>query len=1144
MTVNIYGNRKLINTGIISILSKHVIVLIKNLQKNDKKKQINKKISLPCFSKLIQTHFNYLIMKKKLLLGSILLLFCFMQSFAQERTITGKITSQDGTPLSGASVIVSGKKTGETTAADGSFSIKVPDNTKDLKVSFIGFETQTIPVAGQNSISVSLKPSNTSLNEIVVTGYGSQRKKDITGAVAVVNVEDMKKIPAGNAESLLQGQASGVTVTNSGVPGGDVAVRVRGITSLGSSDPLYIVDGVQSSNGLRDINPDNIETIQVLKDAGAAAIYGIQGSNGVIIVTTKKGRGKPTVTYDMYLGTQQPLSGNVFNLTNTQGYAQAIWNMESNSGVPDSSRTAQFGTSTTQTGPIIPDYIIPEAAMNGDPMTDPSTYDIGSNQITKANKTGTDWFHEIFKPAMIQNHTISVGAGNDKSAYFFSMNYFNQQGTLINTYLKKYDVRANTVFNVKDHIRLGENADLVYREAPGFNNQNEGNAISFAYRTPPIIPVYDIMGNYAGTHAPHLSNSQNPVAIQERTANNRSNSWSMIGNVFADVDFLKHFTAHTSFGGTVENYYYHNFTSTPYNDAEGNTNPNSFTEGAGYNSLWQWTNTLTYSNVIGLHNIKVMGGVESKKIYNRSMSAGRIDYFSTDPNYLILSTGSPTGGVSNNGSAPYQLALSSQFGRLDYQYNDRYLLSATVRRDGASVFDPSQRWGVFPSVSAGWRISQENFMKNSSFINDLKLRAGWGKLGSIANIGLTNPYSLYSAGAGYSYYSIDGNPSGANMGFYQSQFGNPATTWEQDIVSNVGIDATILKNKLNFSVDWYKKKISGLLFQKQSQIGNFAGGASQPIINSGDIQNTGIDASVTYHFTPKSDFHFDLTGTFTSYNSKIVSLPPGYKYQDYNSNGSTRIGAFTRAQPGQPIGEFFGYKVLGLFQDAADVTKSPTQDHASPGRFKYADINGDGVVDDQDRTWIGNPNPKFTYGLNMNAGYKNFDFSAFFYGSAGNKVVNYVKYWTDFPQVFRGGISNDALNNSAILVNAAGQPTVVTDPTAHVSNPGATIPVLETNGNFSNSSSFSSFYVEDGSFLKLKSLIIGYTLPVSPLKKIGITKLRIYAQGSNLFTITKYTGLDPELQQSDLGNNSNFGIDFGNYPANQKAYLFGINLSF
>jgi len=1075
-------------------------------------------------------------------MGLIIAAIFFTNFLFAQKQVTGTVTDETGQPITGSTIFVKGSKVATQTDAKGNFRIDVPKPNSTLMISSVGYEPLEVPVEGRSTLSIALKISISTLNTVIVTGYTSQKKKDITGSVAVVDVGNLKQVPAGNAESLLQGQASGVTVTNSGVPGGGAAVRIRGITSLGNATPLYIVDGVQSSNGLRDINPDEIESIQILKDAGAAAIYGIQGSNGVVIVTTKKGHGKPTVSYNTYVGTQRPLSGNVWNLTNTQEYAQAIWNMESNSGVDPSKRTPQFGT--TGTGPTIPDYIIPEGAKAGDPKTDPSTYNISSNQITKANKAGTDWFHEVFKPAMIQNHTLSVSAGSEKSSYFFSVNYFNQEGTLINTYLKKYDVRANTVFNIKDNIRIGENANVVYRQNPGFTNQNEGNSISFTYRIPPIIPVYDIMGNFAGTHAPHLSNAENPVARQKRTANNQSNSWSMIGNVFADVDFLKHFTAHTSFGGTVENYYYYNFSPTPYNNAEGNTNANAFTEGSGYNSLWQWTNTLSYSNTIGLHNIKVIGGIESKKIYNRGFSAGRINYFSTDPSYLILNTGSPTSGVSNNGGSPFQRNLFSEFGRLDYSYGEKYLISGTLRRDGASVFDANHRYGTFPSVTAGWRISQENFFKPITFINDLKLRGGWGKLGSINNIGATNAYTLYSSGAGYSYYSLDGNPNGAGMGFYQSQFGNPETTWEQDIISNVGLDATLLNSKLDFSVEWYKKKVSGLLFQKQSLIANYAGGASQPIINSGDIQNTGIDFNGTYHAKVGSEFRLDVNANLTSYKSKVVSLPPGYKYQDRGSSGSTRIGAFTRAQPGEPIGEFFGYKVIGIFQDAQDVTKSPKQDGANPGRFKFADVNGDGVVNDQDRTWIGNPNPDFTYGLTINGGYKNFDFSVFFYGSQGNKDVNYVKYWTDFPQVFRGGINKDALYKSAILVNAAGQPTTVTDPTAHVANPGATIPVLETNGNTSNSGKFNSFYVEDGSFLKCRSLILGYTLPSSPLKKVGIDKIRIYIQGSNLFTITKYTGLDPELQQSDLNNNSNFGIDFGNYPANQKMYLFGINASF
>lgn len=341
------------------------------------------------------------------------------------------------------------------------------------------------------------------------------------------------------------------------------------------------------------------------------------------------------------------------------------------------------------------------------------------------------------------------------------------------------------------------------------------------------------------------------------------------------------------------------------------------------------------------------------------------------------------------------------------------------------------------------------------------------------------------------------------------------------------MDATILNNKLDISIEWYKKTISGLLFRNVSAIGNYNGGATQPFVNLGDIQNTGIDLSLTYHGNINKDFKFDVTGTLTTYKNLVTSLPSGYKYIDEYSSGSTRIGAFSRLQPGQAVGAFYGYKVVGLFRDASDVAKSATQSGAAPGRFKYADMNGDGKISDADRTFIGNPNPKFTYGLNLAASYKNFDFSMFLYGSAGNDVVNFVKYWTDFPQVFAGNVSKNAVYNSWTPNNTS-----------------ATVPILEKSANFSNSTVFNSYYLEKGSYLRAKSIIIGYTFPSDQLKKAGIEKLRVYVQAANLFTITKYTGLDPELQGSDLNNNTNFGIDFGNYPANQKSFNIGVNVGF
>ena len=1080
-------------------------------------------------------------MRKKLLFCSLFLFFCVAQTIAQQKTITGKVTDANNNPIANASVTVKGDVVGTNTDANGNFTITLPRGKKTLSVSSIGYEPQEVTVSG-NSITVALSTRTTTLNDVVVTGYGSQKKKDITGAVSVVNIKDMKQIPSGTTESLLQGQASGVTVINSGVPGGGSNLRVRGITSIGNSDPLVIIDGVQGS--MHDLDVNDIQSIQVLKDAGAAAIYGVRGSNGVVIITTKRGRsGKARITYDGYVGTQRPLKDG-FHIANTTETADAIQREFFDDSLVINNK--QFGPNGVLQ---IPDYITPTGLVGTSANTDPSTYALYKNQITKANKQGTDWFHEIFKPAMIQSHTVAASGGGDKSSYYFSLGYFNQEGTLIGTYLKRYSARINTLFNVKDNIRIGENVYIYNKQNPGFTNQNEGNAISYSYRESPIIPVYDIMGNYAGTHSEGLGNSQNPVANQLRSLNNKSNDWSVSGIAFAEVDFLKNFTARTSIGGAFDNYYYRYFNYTQYENAENNTNPNTFGEGAGYNSQVTWTNQLTYNNTFGQHNLKVLVGTEAITYYGRQLAATRSGYFITnasnltvDPNLWTLGFGPPSSQTNTDNGGVYQSSLYSQFGRVDYSYGDRYLLSATLRRDGSSRFATGHQYGWFPSVTAGWRISREAFFPTVSWLNDLKIRGGWGKLGSLSNINATNPYNLYSLSAANANYDLGGSNNSSSTGAYQSQIGNTNTTWEQDIITNIGLDATLFKNKVDFTIDWYKKAVSGLLFRPAAS--PFGGGATPAFLNVGNIENTGIDGSITYHGTINKDLKFDVTGTFTSYNNKVVSLGTGTKYLDENSSGSSRIGAFTRLQPGEPVGEFFGYQVVGLFQSWGDVNKSPTQQDAAPGRLKFQDVNGDGIIDNSDRTFFGNPNPKFTTGLNLTIGYKNFDLSTFLYASVGNKVINYVRYWTDFPQVFEGAVSTDAVYKSAKLIDASGNPTSYKDPTAHVANPGATVPLLERSANFSNTTTFNSYYMEDGSFLRMKSLIIGYTIPAKVLNRIKVDQFRIYVQASNLFTITKYTGLDPELQTSDLNNNTNFGIDLGNYPANQKVYTVGVNLSF
>ena len=1044
--------------------------------------------------------------------------------FAQ-KVVSGRILNDtDKLPIPDASVQVKGTTTGTRTNADGTFSISAPQNNSVLVISFVGYEKMEVTVSGKTNLSdVNLIPLSGNLNAVVVTGYSSQKKRDITGAVSVVNVSNLKSVPSGTTESLLQGQAAGVTVINSGAPGGASNVRIRGITSVGSSDPLVIVDGTPGS--LHDLNVNDIQSIQVLKDAGAAAIYGVRGSNGVIIVTTKKGRnGKPVVTYDGYYGTQRPLSGNIWNLANPQEAANAIWQTYQNIGLQPSHK--QYGSGSV---PVIPDYITPTATMNGSPLTDPSTYALYKNQITKANKSGTDWFHEIFKPALIQSHNVSISGGSEKATYLFSFGYFDQPGTLLNTSLKRYSVRLNTMFAIKEHIRIGENAYVFYKQNPSYQGLpgiNNANAINAAYRMPSIVPVYDIMGNFAGGGSQSLGNSPNPVAIMARTKDYKGNQSQTNGNLFVEVDILKNLTIRSSFGGTLDNYYKNFFTYTAYENAENSQNPNSYIENYGYNTSYNFTNTLKYNKVLGKHNLNVLLGTEAISNSGKSVGASRGSYFITnlnnltvDPNLWTLNFGTP--GSQTNANivgltgiqTPYASTIYSQFARVDYSFDDKYLLSGTIRRDGASVFDVKNRYGIFPSVTGGWRISQEAFMKNISWINDLKLRGGWGKLGSISNINPTNAYTLYSQSAVQSYYDISGSSTAPAQGIYNSQYGNPNTTWEQDVLTNIGFDATILHSKIEITAEWYKKSISGLLFPETlSAIG---GPAAAPFINSGNIQNTGIDLAITYHGTLRKDFKFDVTGTFTSYNNKVVSLPPGTAYIDYGNS---------RLEPGHPVGSFFGYKVVGLFQSAEDVAKSPAQDAAAPGRFKYADVNGDGKITALDRTHFGNPNPNFTAGLNIGASYKNIDLFIFLYATVGNKVLNNVRNSTEFPQSFDVAISKAALYNSWRPDRTNG-----------------TVPILERTGNFSNGSgAFNSYTMENGSYLRCKTLSIGYTILPANLKKIGVDKCRIYAQAANLFTITKYTGPDPELP----GTNVNFGIDGGSYPANQKVFTIGVSVSF
>ncbi|MGZ3813576.1 MAG: SusC/RagA family TonB-linked outer membrane protein [Mucilaginibacter sp.] len=1044
-----------------------------------------------------------------------ILILCTLSSLvvtAQTR-ITGKVIgSDDKQPVIGATVKIKGTNVGIVTDVNGTFALsaKVGDV---LVITYIGYQPKSVPVTGPSLGTIVLDVTNSTLNEVVVTGYQTQLKKDISGSVATVDIGAAKELNVTSAENLLQGQAAGVTVVTEGAPGSGGQVLIRGIGNLGNSSPLYVIDGFQTDN-MSNINPNDIESISILKDAGSTAIYGVKGGNGVILVTTKKGKaGKSQFSYDAFYGSTNPKSGNVWNVLGGADYLKLI---------------QQVDPQNTLVAGGIQDYGFQGPGVKGvgsssDPRAAASNYFLDPNNpnndylIQKFdNGAGTDWFHAIFKAAPIQQHSVTASGANGKNNYLFSLAYTNQQGTLIDTYMKRYQARFNTNFSLSDHVRVGESVQVFYIQNPNqFGNNGEGNAISMSYRMEPQIPVYDIKGGYGGTWdgPTQLGNATNPVADQNATNLDQGKSWNIEGNAYAEADFLKHFTVRTSIGGKVYNYSYANIGFNPYWSGEGHSNSNSFSEGAGFGSQYNWTNTINYKQTFGKHTVTVLGGFEARSNYQRFIGASQTNFFSLDPAFVGINNG--TGPILASSGIGFQETGLSEFGRVDYNYNSKYYVAATIRRDGSSLFYPGRQYGTFPSASLAWRISQEDFLKGVSWLNDLKLRGSYGESGFEGNVGAGNAYSSFSTNPGNSTYPISGSISSAAAGFYGVNYGNTKTTWETDKLLNIGFDATLF-NHLDVTVEWYNRTSSNLLFGVP--LPATVGSGSPPSVNVGQVSNKGLDVSATYRGSVGQDLRFSVGANITSYKNNIDKLAsPQFV------NG-VRNGTITRDEVGASIGEFYGYKVVGYFASAADVTASPVQADAAPGRFKYADTNGDGKITDADRVNLGNPNPTFSYGLNLSASYKGFDASVVLYGSYGNKDYNYIKYWTDFYSTLTGNKGKDLLFNSWSPSNL---------------NPKT--PIAESVSTFSTDQTINSWYVESGSFLKLRVAQIGYTFSAQQLKIVGIDKLHVYIQGNNLFTITKYTGIDPELPATTANG---IGTDQGNYPSNERRVILGVNLTF
>ncbi len=649
---------------------------------------------------------------------------------------------------------------------------------------------------------------------------------------------------------------------------------------------------------------------------------------------------------------------------------------------------------------------------------------------------------------------------------------------------------------------------MYYNQNPGLENRNgHTNAIAQTYRQDPTVPVYDIRGNYSGTRgttAVQGQSQQNPVAKMMRTVNNRGNNWTLSGNVYAEFDFLKDFTFRSSLGGSSSFRYGMNYYFNKYEDRQEFAGKNKLTESSGYTGNIIITNTLKYSKILQKHNVNVIGGIEANKYMGRNMYGSSSDFFSDDFNFLVLDNGSSDITNSSNG---YHNNLYSVFGRLDYVFDEKYLLAATLRRDGSSRFGSETRFGIFPSISMGWRISNESFLKDISWLNDLKLRGSYGKLGSQNNVNPDNAFSLFGIFNRASTYAIDGSNDIAQQGFIQSRIGNVSTGWEEDIITNTGFDASFLNNTLDVTAEYYKKSINGLLFP--IPLPATAGTATPPSVNIGDIQNTGFDVNITYRGKISRDLLFKISSSITTYKNRVKHIPdPGYF--DVTTGPVTVV----RNQVGHPVSSFFGYDIVGIFQSDAEVATSPTQQFAAPGRFKYRDVSGpegvpDGKITSDDRTFIGDPNPDFTYGFNLGLNYKSFDFSAMFYGSQGNEAYNGTKTTTNKMWL-------DAWS---------------------IENPDTNIPKIEA---IAAQLTPNSFPIEDASYLKLKSVILGYTLKPEKTRIVGLDKVKLYFQATNLFQLTGYSGLDPELP----GSSSNFGLEFGNYPNNQKSFILGFDITF
>jgi len=1031
-----------------------------------------------------------------------MLLLCNLIMYAQE-TISGTVVDATGEPIIGATVMEKGTSNGTVTDFDGNFKLKVPAG-KMLLVSYIGYDAQDIAAA--NGMKVTLKESSTTLNEVVVTGYTTQRKADLTGAVSVVSVSELAKQNENNPMKALQGRVPGMNITADGNLAGAATVRIRGEGTLNSGvDPLYIIDGVPTTSGMHELNGNDIESIQVLKDAASASIYGSRAANGVIIITTKKGKdGKVKVNFDSSIAAS--FYTHKIETMNAQEWGRAFWQANVNDGKDPNANSLGYRFDWTTDGA-------------GNPVLNGMKMNMFLDDGATVRSGDTDWFDQVTRTGIVQQYNLSVSNGSEKGNSFFSIGYYDNKGTIKDSKFSRLSARANSDYKLfGGKVTIGENFSINRTKG----TDAPGNILANALQFNPNFPIYAENGQFAQALGAY-SERENPLSILYNNKDNEYTLWRMFGDAHLSVTPIKNLTLRTTLGIDYSQKKQRFFT---YPIANGKmTRTETAAESKQEHWMrWMWNAIATYNLEIGRHRGDAMIGMEVNRENYEWNSAKRFEMAILNTDYMWPSAGSGRQLAEGSGNG---YSLVSFFGKLNYTYADKYMASFTLRRDGSSRFGKNNQYGTFPSVSAGWRISQEDFMNRThSWLDDLKLRYSWGMTGNQA-IDNTARYTLYKAvtstglwesGDSGSSYDIAGKNGGnlLNNGYVRTQRGNEDIKWETTIQHNLGVDFAVLRNEVYGSFDWFYKKTKDILLFMEG-IGSMGEGSGQ-FVNAGEMKNTGWEFSLGYRHKLKNGFSWDINGNISRYTNEITKLPETV-IANGKFGGNSRLSVIGHAKDA-----VVGYVADGIFKSQEEVDNHAYQEGAGVGRIRWKDINGDGKITEDDQDWIYSPTPDFTWGLNIYLQYKNWDFTMFWQGVQGVDA-NYYQVRRVKTQTDLWASSHEDCNvpylNKGVRVLDAWTPQ----------NPDSDIPALTTEDK-NNEGRVSSYYVENGSYAKLRTVQLGYNVPKSFTDKLMLDRLRLYISAQNLLTIKsgKFTGADPE--------NPGF-----NYPIPLNI-TFGLNVSF